>query len=438
MATLRALLVILFLLILPLSAQSKALTFTLKQAVEHALDANPSIEAKLLAIEKAQMDVLATGSYFLPRVTLMWNRGKLDNTGDIGTAEDFSNWSLSKGLRVQLSLFAGFAHLNSVGKALLQVSVEEARHDLAKLELIGNIQLHFLELLKAREDMKTVRDSKKRIDVQLKAARAFVDVGMAPQLNVLQNEVELSKVQQQEIRVTNTIRSSEAMLNKFLGYDPKVQIDYKGSLQEFNGTINYTEEEAIDMAMRNRPDLIIAHKSVALALKQSHITAGRYLPNVNAYYDNMRASKVYTDEKSAQKDYARSYWGAGVNVSWDVFDGGQTTFTYISDRKAAASLRKDYEDAMATARVSVIRSLLDVKAAKELITTSRKGMTAAKEGYDMANGRYQTSVGTITELLDAQVNLTQAEEDYSRALSEYHAARSRFFYNIGVENRGLQ
>jgi len=434
MAILRALFVFLFLLILPLSAQSKALTFTLKQAVEHALDANPSVEAKLLAIEKAEMDVLATGGYFLPRVTLLWNRGKLENTGAVGTEEDYSNWSLSKGIRVQLSLFAGFMHLNSVGKALLQVSVEEARHDLAKLELIGNIQLHFLELLKAREDMKTVRDSKKRIDTQLKAAKAFVDEGMAPQLNVLQNEVELSKVQQQEIRVTNTIRSSEAMLNRFLGYDPKMQVHYKGSLQEFNGAINYTEEEAIDMAMRNRPDLIIAHKSVALALKQSHITAGRYLPNVNAYYDNMRASKVYSD----RKDYARSYWGAGVNVSWDVFDGGQTTFTYISDRKAAASLRKDYEDAMAAARVSVIRALLDVKAAKELITTSRKGMAAAKEGYDMANGRYQMSVGTITELLDAQVNLTQAEEDYSRALSEYHAARSRFFYNIGVENIGLQ
>ena len=438
MAGIRALLVILFLLLLPLAAQAKAPSYTLQKAVEHALEANPTIEAKLLAIEKAQMDVLATGGNFLPKVTLMWNRGRLENTGAVGTTEDYSNKSLSKGLRVQLSLFAGFMHLNSLGKSLLQASMEEARHEQVRLELIGNVQLHFLELLKAREDMKTVKESKKRIETQLKAAKAFVDVGMAPQLNVLQNEVEMSKVQQQEIRVANTIRTTRAMLNKYLGYDARADVNYTGSLKDFNGSVNYSEEEAIDMAMRNRPDLIIAHKSVAMALKQSHITAGRYLPSVSAYYDNMRSSKVYTDEKTYSRDYARSYWGVGLNVSWDVFDGGQTTFTYIGDRKAAASLRKEYEDALASARVAVISALLDITAAKELITTSRKGVEAAQESYDMANRRYQTNVGTITEMLDAQVNLTKAEEDYSLALTEFHSARSKFFYNIGVENIGLK
>lgn len=438
MARRRVLLLFLVLFLLPSQAEAKNASFTLEQAVVHALEANPTVEGKLLAIEKAKMDVLSAGSNFLPKASLVWNWGKLENTGDVGTSEDYSNRSISRGLRVQLSLFAGFAHLNSVGKALLAVSMEEARHRQARLELIGNVQLQFLELLKAREDMKTVQESKKRIETQLKAAKAFVDVGMAPQLNVLQNEVELSKVKQQEIRVQNSIRNAEVMLNRYLGYDPHAKINYRGRLQDFNGTVNFKEEEAIEKAMHNRPDLVIAHQSVATALKQSHITAGRYLPNVNAYYDNMRSSKVYTDDQTYNRDYARRYWSVGVNVSWDVFDGGQTTFTYIADRKAAAALRKDYEDALASARASVIRALLDIQAAKELISTSRKNVEAAQESYDMANRRYQTSVGTITELLDAQVSLTQAEADYSLALTEYHGARSRFFYNIGVENTGLK
>lgn len=438
MASLRILFISLFLLVLPVSAQAKTPVYTLKQAVERGLAANPSIESKLLVIEKAKADVLTAGGNFLPKASLLWNWGKLENTGAVGTSEDYSNRSISRGLRVQMSLFAGFAHLNTLGKSLLQVSMEEARHEQAKLELIGNIQLQFLGLLKSREDMKTVQESKKRIETQLKAAQAFVEVGMAPHLNVLQNEVEMSKVKQQEIRVANAIRQGEATLNRYLGYDPRERVNYKGSLQDFSGTVDFSEEKAIAIAMQNRPDLVIAHKSVQMATKQSHITAGRYLPNVNAYYDNMRVQKAYTDDQYGADDYHRRYWGMGLNVSWDIFDGGQTTFTYISDRKAVSALRKDYEDALASARVSVIQALLDIEAAKELITASRKGMEAAKESYDMANRRYQTNTGTITELLDAQVNLTKADEDYSQALTEYHGARSRFFYNIGVENIGLQ
>ena len=425
------------LLIVPLTADAKTTSYTLKQAVEYALAANPSIESKLLAIERAQMGVGAAQSAFWPTVSLVKNWSRLRNSGGAGSTEDYSNKAMSRGVRVSLSLFAGFAHLNNVQKALLSVDMEKSRHRQARLELIGNIQLQLLQLLKSREDMKTVQESKKRIGTQLKAAQAFVDVGMAPYLNVLQNEVELTKVNQQEIRVANSIRSAEVMLNKYLGYNTNDRIEYKGSLKDFSGVVGYTEEEAINTSMYSRPDLIMAQKSVAVALKQSHITAGGYLPKLNVSYDKMRSTKTYSDHQYSRNDYERSYWNIGLNFSWDVFDGGGTTFTFLGDRKTVSALRKDYEDAMNGARAEVIRSLLDIRAAKELITASRKGVEAASESYAMANKRYQTSTGTITELLDAQLRLTQAEEDYSLALTEFHGARSRFFYHIGKENIGL-
>ena len=430
-------LLFLFAAVLPSPAQG-AQSYDLKSAVEYALKANPTIESKLLAIEKAEMDFNTSLTAFMPKASLVWNWNKLENSGGIGTTDDSSNKTRSRGIRAQLSLFAGFMHLNSAGKALLAVDLEEARHRQARLELIGNIQLHFFNLFKAREDMKTVQESKKRIEMQLKAAKAFVDVGMAPYLNVLQNEVEMSQVNQQEIRAANTIRNAEVTLNRFLGYGPGDAIEYTGTLKDFIGSIPYGEEEALNISMAKRPDLIIAQKSVAMALKQSHITAGRYLPNVNATYDNMRMNRAYTDDNYPARDYARRYWSIGMNVSWDFFEGGQTTFAYIADRKAAASLRKDYEDSMAAARASVIQAILDVHSAKELIAVSSKGVDAAKESYAMANRRYQTSTGTITDLLDAQLNLTKAEQNYNLALAEYNSARSKFFYNIGIENIGLE
>ena len=422
---------------LPVQANAKDAVYDLKQAVSRSLDANPAMEAQQLAVDRAKMDVGVAQSYFWPTASWQVNRNRLHNSGDVGTTEDYSNKSYHNGLRVALSLFSGFAHLNNLEKSMLSVDVEEARRGQARLDLIGNVQLQFLQLLKAREDMKTVRDSKRRITTQLKAAQAFVKVGMAPYLNVLQNEVELSKVRQQEIRTANAIRNAEVMLNRYLGYTEQDSVTYTGNLKDFNGMVEYSEEEAIKTSLRFRPNLILAQKSVAVAVKQSHVTAGRFLPQVSASYDSVRYSKYYTDPHYLARDYTREYWNIGLNFSWELFAGGGTAFALLGDRKALASLRKSYEDAMASARADVIRSLLDIQAAKELIATSHKGVEAATESYAIASKRYMTSIGTVVELLDAQARLTEAEAGHSQALTEYQSARARFFYNIGKENLGL-
>lgn len=426
-----------------LCAPAQAEVFTMEQAVTRALEANPSVEAKLLTLEEAQMNVGVARSYFLPRVSLVYNRNRLDNKGDIGSSDDLSSISNSHGFRVSYSLFSGFAHLNNWQKSKLSVEMEEARHRQARLELISNVQLQFLQLLKSREDMKSIQESARRIETQLKAAEAFVKVGMAPYLNVLQNQVEMSKIKQQEIRVSNIIRNTEVMLNRYLGYLPETPIDYVGDLTDFSSAAVMSEEDAIKTALFSRPDLIMAQKSVAIAFKQLDVTLGEYLPRVDLSYDKMQYKKDYDTsdfsalEKRNYNDYSRSYWAVGMNVTWDVFTGGSTTYAALGERKKALSLQKDYEDTMAAARTDVIKALLDIQAAKELIATSRKGVEAARESYAMANKRYMTHTGTITDLLDAQDKLTQAENDASLALTEYQSARAKFFYYIGRENIGL-
>ncbi len=260
--------------------------------------------------------------------------------------------------------------------------------------------------------------------------------GMSPRVNILQNQVELSRARQQAIRVQNSIRNAEVQLNKYLNYSPDEPIRYRGNLRDFNGVVGYTEDQAIKTALYSRPALIMAQKSVAIAFKDVDITLGEYLPTVNATYDSMKYHKDYKEERYA--DYSRNYWAVGLNVSWDVFTGGSTSFSYLGDKKRAKALQKEYEDAMSGAKTDVIRALLDIRAARDLISVSRKGVEAARESYNMANRRYMTHTGTITDLLDAQLKLTQAETDASQALTEYHSARSRFFYYIGQENISLE
>lgn len=422
---------------LPDSARG-AESFTMRQAVEYALKANPGVEAKILMLEQARRNVGVAQSYFWPRVSLVGSANRLQNDTESSaySSDEYSSRTRSWGLRASLSLFAGFAHLNNLQKSRLSVEVEEARRQQAELELACNVQLQFLQLLKSREDLKSAEEAVGRIQTQLRAAEEFVRVGMAPYVNILQNRTELSRAQQQVIRVRNDIRNAEVQLNRYLGFSPERPVRYVGRLGDFRGRVDISEEAAVERAVLHRPDLMVARKSVEVAYKDMYAAMGGFLPRVDATYDNMHSHKDYDSRR--YRDYDRDYWSIGLNFSWELFSGGGTTFSSLAERKRAQSLRKEYEDAMSGARADVIRALLDIAAAHELVGTARIGVEAARESYAMADKRYMTSTGTITELLDAQLRLTQAENDASQALAEYHNARARFYFNIGQQNPGLE
>lgn len=422
----------------PCAARAAAETFTMAGAVEHAMEANPGVEAKILMLEQARMNVGVAQSYFWPRVSVVANTSRIKNYEEVQTynSDNLTSDNWSKGLRASVSLFAGFAHLHNYEKSRISVEVEKARHMQARLELGSNVQLQFLQLLKFREDLKSAEEAVERIQAQLKAAEEFVKVGMAPYVNVLQNKTELSRAQQQVIRVRNDIRNAEVQLNRYLGFPLNQPIRYVGNLKDFQSTVGYSEEDAVQVAVLKRPDLTVARKSVDVAYKDMYMAMGQLMPKVDATYDNMSTSKEYDDKR--YQGYTRYYWSAGLSFSWELFSGGGTVFSSLAERKRAQALQKEYENAMSGARADVIRALLDINAARELIGTSRMGVDAARESYAMASKRYMTNTGTITELLDAQLRLTQAETDASQALMEFQAARARFFFNIGRENPGLK
>ena len=413
-------------------------TFTLKQAVERALATNPTIESKIRMLESAKMNIGVAQSYFWPRISLVQSYNRMRNYEEVQTysSDNLSSDNWTKGVRMQLSLFAGFAHLNNFQKSRLALQVEEARHKQARLELISNVQLQFLRLLLIRQQLKTAQDSVARLETQLKSAESYVSVDMAPYINVLQTQTDLAKAHQEVIRCKNDLRGTQVQLNKYLSFPPEASVQYVGNLTEYGIQDAMSEEKAVREAVRKRPDLIIAQKSVEMAYKDMHVNMGQFLPRVDATYDSISQSKSFRDK--SYEGYTRNYWSAGINFTWDIFSGGQAVFQSLSDKKRAESLKKDFEEAMNAAQAEVISALLDIAAAKELIKASKFALTSARESYDMASTRYATQTGTITELLDAQVRLTQAELDASQALADYQSARARFYCYIGRENVDLK
>ena len=58
-------------------------------------------------------------------------------------------------------------------------------------------------------------------------------------------------------------------------------------------------------------------------------------------------------------------------------------------------------------------------------------MESAQENFRLAQGRFDAGVGTIIELTDAQLSLTQAQSTEAQALTQYRIGVSRLERALG-------
>ena len=124
-------------------------------------------------------------------------------------------------------------------------------------------------------------------------------------------------------------------------------------------------------------------------------------------------------------------WNFGITLSWNFLQGG---FTTGQIKVAEQNLR------VATAAVGVeqLQVRFEVEQAQATLLANKESLTAAqdavvnaKEQLRLAEGRYQTGVGTIIELSDAQLQATQASAQLVQAQYNVSTARAQLLAALG-------
>lgn len=254
--------------------------------VKRGIETNEQLKAAEHEYRAAREGKRAALGEFGPKVTLNYGYTRLEDypeTRGIRTG-DRDLWRLN--LNVHQPLFTGFRILSSFQKASLNEELQKQQLKKAKLDLILEIQKNFLDLLKAREALRSAEDSLARLESQLKVSKAFFDVGLKPKLDLLQAEVEAAKAKRDLIVAKNTVEAQTVRLNTLLTLPVGDKPAYSGTLEYVPFTRTY--DECMSIAEAQRPDLVIGAKSVAIARKDAMIAASPFFPQIGADYNYYR------------------------------------------------------------------------------------------------------------------------------------------------------
>ncbi|WP_198145957.1 TolC family protein [Desulfonatronovibrio magnus] len=422
-----------------------SIVLNLEEAVKLGLERSPRIKAREFGVMSREAERKSARGQFLPRLSAGAGYNWVRSTYASGpTDSEFLEqnqhyWNV----RLAQTLFAGMTIFNTYQKAKIDKEISELEKESTARQLIREIQYYFLHYLKAGEDVNSLESSIERLEVGIQAAKAFYESRLVPYVDVLHAEVELEETLQNLSRVRNEVKVHQTRLNSLLGLEHDLFVKYQGDIADIVPAPFTDLDLVISDALMKRTDLQFIKKNILSASREKQIARGRKLPTVNLEMSYSERTSEYLESgrdmfgQRYDRDQTNHYWNTGINVQWNFFSGGQQYYRGQSMDYEIKRLQQTLADTEASIITETKTAYLRLEEASNRFASTRKSIAAAKENYSMQEHRFRQRVGTIQDLLNAQVQLTRAEVNRNQALLDYQLALSELYFAMGERNYGL-
>ncbi len=424
-----AYLTMLLLVALPVQAQT---VLTLEAAIETARAHAPELAQARTTVEAAKARADAARAPLLPQVTgtLGYSRstfngsasaGRDATTGGARNTFDMRN-QFSASLRASQLIFDFGQSSDNWRAAQASAKAQVENEKVTWLAIEYQVRISFLDAAAARALLKVAEETLNNQTRHLEQIEGFVEVGTRPAIDLAQSRTEVANARLSLVRSQNNYAVAKAQLERAMGHDPgnyEVSSELPGpEMDESSGL-----EVLLQQAERNRPEFAALQFQVRSQELQLSATEAEHAPSL--------ALALNLDEGGSEIDALAFNVGAGVSLTWPIFQGGAVAARVREARATLAGLRIEREVLRKDARLEVEQALLSLKAAQVAVEIAGEVEDNARQLLTLAEGRYTAGVGNVIELGDAQLVLTNAQTQKVSAEYELGVARMGLRRGLG-------
>lgn len=329
-------------------------------------------------------------------------------------------------LTATLPIYNGGKISGAIKQAKAGYLISEQGLQKAYNDMRSTVTNGYFDMLQADNMQKLGRESVDRLANHLKNVEAQYEVGVVAKVDVLRSQVELANAKQSLIKAENAYQIAEANLNKIVGLpmDTQLKLDNILVYTPYDNDMQY----CLDYAAKHRPELEQAKQQVEAAKGALRVAISGHMPQVNASatqnWGNSNGNNWPGDDNGN--------WAVGVTVNMNIFDSGVTVSKIHGAEADLAKAHESYRDTVDLVNLDVRSNYLNLREAEKRIDTTKLAVSQAEEDYRIAQLRYMNGVGTNTDVLDAQVALTDAKTNYLQAMYDYNTCKTNLETAIGV------
>jgi len=337
-----------------------------------------------------------------------------------------NSYSASVQLRAPLfsmGLYKSIA-LSEVG---VQMALEAARK--SRLSLKNEVEKAFFGLMMAQNALEVMQKSLANAERNLSDARARYDQGMAAEYDLIRSEVQVSNIRPSVLQAQDNVSLAGWQLRLLLGLDLQTPLQVLGDLSDYEPQMLQYRQFPVDLS--GNAEL----SQLGMQARQLHAQLDLLKTNK---MPSLYATGTYA-MVSQNSDFKVQHYqwldapSVGLSLSVPIFNGwtNQHKERQVKLAMDQLSLQKEYREQSLSleARQAHIR----MQQAVDQLQSNKDGMRQAGKAYDIAQTRYHNGIGTMLELNDADVALTQSKLNYHQSIFEFLKARSDFDLLTGKE-----
>ena len=404
------------------------LVLSLEQALEIALSENPTIKIADQQIEikryakqgtyaslYPQIDATASYQRVIKKQTMSMDFGGQTQTIKVGSDNSF-NGGLSLGMPV---VNAQLWESLKVSALDVELAVEQARS--SRIDMIEQVTKAYYGILLAKQSQDLYQSVYDNAVENNDIVKKKFDVGAVSEYDLIRSNVSVQNALPNVIEAEYTVNLALWQLKALLGIDLQREIDVTGSLMDYVHVL----DKSYDISQLNLENNSTLKQLDMQEQMLEHAVKITKLANVPSL--SVSAAYLYTalgnDGKFFKKEAWNPYSYAGLQLNIPIFAGNKRRAATREAKLNLANLQLQRENVERQLRVGIVQYLNNMQSSVKKYHASAATVDQAQRGYDIAVKRYDVGRGTLVDIDNSQVALTQAELQRNQSIYNFLTAK---------------
>jgi outer membrane protein TolC len=407
---------------------------TLEKAIEIALSENPTVKVADREIQKVNYAKKSAWYGLIPSLEATGQYSKYLAPATMSLAgmvvELPTDFNVTTTLQLSLPLFAPALWRSiQMTEIDMQLAVEKAHA--SRITLRNDVTKAYYGALLAQDSYKALQDGYALAEEVYNQAKKRFELGLSAEYDAISAEVQMQNLQPNLLEVENGIERAKLYLKVLIGIEAATPLVVAGNLSDYTTLPVSTPPEGEAAGVNTdlkQLDLQKLQLQKSLQLQQT-----QRMPTLAAFGQYGYAG---TGNKAAESfmqpgvitPASESWFSQGLLVGLQLNIPLTGIFTNtVKEKQTAVQIRqlgiqRDYLEKNIDLQIRTAVDNMN-KAAKQA-DAAKKNRQLAQKGYEIASNRYDNGAGTVLELQDASLALTQSQLTYNQSIESYLSSKA--------------
>jgi outer membrane protein TolC len=310
----------------------------------------------------------------------------------------------------------------------IELAIESARS--SKINMINAVRKAYYGVLLAKDAVNVFQENYDNAVLNYNNINDKFKQGLVSEFDVIRADVNAKNVKPNLIQAQNAHNLASLSLKALMGVDLEQAIEVEGNLKDYEEGL-FHEILNMDTSLVNNSDIKKFDIQTSQLAKTLELYKAQYLPTIaitgNYMYMSMNNDFKFGDYKWNPTS------SVALNISIPIFDGLKKSNDIKQTKVSLEQMKWQREDVVRNLKLAVNNNINNMTNFVEQVISTRDVVAQAHKGYEISRKLYDTGMGTLLDLNNAQLGLIQASLAYNQAIYSYLESKADLDKVLGIE-----